>query len=250
MFLDSDDYWCRQDVFKTFDTYIRKDDKVEIIECISYFNSDSRDFQDKEIFNDLGYQTVSPSGYYTTKHHPCIWTSVYKKKLIETIPFREKVFYEDSDWKIKAYTSANRIGLLDYRFYVYYENVQSTVRKKSLNLFFDALEANILCRQAYRNSLLDDDVKQKKLLVSSTSVVRSIIAVRDYSVSDGIKILKAYRNSYYYHDIRKDIPIYSGIFFDILLRIPILLTLTVKAAIGFKRIFTNWVTDSNDSCPY
>lgn len=241
MFLDSDDYWCRQDVFKTFETYIRKDDQVEIIECLSYFSSDSRDFQDKEIFNAPDYQIVNPSEYYTEKHHPCIVTSVYKKSLVEAIPFREKVFYEDTDWKIKAYTSANRIGLLDYCFYVYYENAQSTVRKKSLNLFFDAWEANILCRQVYRNSSLDDDVKQKKLQVLSISVVRSIIAVRDYSISDGIKILKSYRNSYYYHDIRKNIPICSGIFFDILLRIPILLTLIVKVAIGLKRIFAQLI---------
>lgn len=141
-FLDSDDFWIRNDVFATFHRLLNEYD-CDIIESRNYVTS-SDSIQNVKP-SELSCKILTPEEYYSSEHHPCIWASVYKKSLIRNIKFRENVYYEDCDWKIHTYTHALNIGRINFNFYFYSINYNSTTHQTNIQVFRDNIKAHTMC---------------------------------------------------------------------------------------------------------
>lgn len=196
-FLDSDDYWVRTDVLKTFDSILKNND-CEIIESKNYLTSAFE--LDKNIETNMKCNILCPEEYYTSPHHPCIWASAYKKTYIENIKFRENVAYEDCDWKIVVYANATKIGIINFPFYFYTLNLESTTHKLVPKTFRDLVCSQQYCRRAYDQSLLSDTLKTR--LTKDGHIVKSLLSLRNYSYKDGQKLLNELKIADYLESVK------------------------------------------------
>lgn len=179
--------WLRNDVLRTFESLIQ-DSNCDIIESQDFLSAERKAPESQSSKHEL--KIISPDEYYSSIHHPCIVTSVYRKSLIDNILFREHVYYEDTDWKIRVYTHAQRIGITNYTFYNYCENIESTTHVKSANLFRDALTANILCRKAYMDSPLSNSLKNKILKSGAKHYINLLLDLRNYKWGDAKNLIR------------------------------------------------------------
>lgn len=190
LFVDADDYWVRTDVFETFNKLVEIYPDVDIIESINYQNVNSRDVNTDGLKIELRPKFVNCEDYYLQEPHTCIWAAVYRKKHIEKIAFRENVFYEDSDWKIKAFISAKNILLVNFPFYGYYSNPDSTTSTRNPQTYKYAVIADSLSLDIWKGLKLSNVLKDKIHERQVKIYIRTILAIRDYHIKDGAELLK------------------------------------------------------------
>lgn len=106
IFMDSDDYWVRKDVLSTFNSLINQYYESDIIESKVYIPTFTTDYSNADTSCNLQPEKTDSKNYYLNEPHTCIWAAAYRRNLIKDIKFRENVFYEDSDWKIRTFLSA------------------------------------------------------------------------------------------------------------------------------------------------
>lgn len=181
---------------------------------------------------------VNPNEYYSEVHHPCIVAGCYRKSFIENRPFRENVCYEDCDWKIATFASAQQIALLDFPFYVYIWNPDSTTHAISEKQYLDAFTANELCVKEYQNSNLSTELKSKILRKSRLFYIGSILKIRDFDIWTAVRLLKLKsKNLSQYYTRDKDIlPLHKQCLLWCSIHTPTLTALSIRTAVKLKRI--------------
>lgn len=239
LFIDSDDYWCSYDVLKTFDRLINTYPESDIVEARKYQTSSEYTSNNRvsgPSVEQANVRRVSPSEYYSNNPHPCIVTAAFRKGLVSDIKFRENVFYEDTDWKIKAYTTARKIVTFDFPFYVYFQNTNSTTTSKSVNAFEDAILANVICRQSWQASGLPADQINRILSNGKKDYLRSILGIRNYPFADGKRLLRILKNSGSRNDFLGGMNLAERFLSGTSELFPWLTTCIIHAATAFKRL--------------
>lgn len=202
-FVDSDDYWIRRDVFKTFNDVIHNNPNYNIYESSIYITGEKPNYSDKNINQKIHCQILNLNEYYRIKPHPCIWNGCYKKQYIKNFPFREHVLYEDTDWKIKVYTNSNYIVSFDYKFYYYFQNPESSIHLKTTQMYLDHLNASIICRNEWKNSNLDQCLKDT-IINSKNLYLYFVLLIRDYNIETAYFLLRELnKTNLYEEDIDK-----------------------------------------------
>jgi len=238
-FLDADDYWLANNVFKVFDSFLSSND-VDLIQSDVYVEKNNRSVDTESALPISGeIEIVDSTGYYSGIHHPCIWASVYKRTFIENIPFRENVFYEDCDWKIRTYLAATKIGLISFPFYAYFNNEHSTTRIVSEKLFIDGVEMGYIGWNLWEKSALPAELKERILSGISTQYINTVLGIRNYSLKSGVKLLRYVANSQYNKYIVDKLNVKAKFVYWSLIYIPVLLALSIKAATDVKRHFVD-----------
>lgn len=202
-FLDSDDYWLRKDVLKIFYHIIEKYPNVDIIESSQFITTDKKNINIESETFDIQPKIVAPQEYYNLNPHPCIWASVYKKDYITKFRFREKVFFEDADWKIKVYTNTTKILLIDFPFYAYYNDQNSTTRGNNPQAYFDQIIANDSCHKEWLNSGLSSDFKENVLKSFHIIYVNMIKKINNYPFNSRIDLLRKLHSSESFNHSKK-----------------------------------------------
>ena len=111
VFIDSDDI-VRVDLFDQLMNYMS--DEIDIVECdktehIQYLNEKGKDIQVKEF--------DSNEALYKCFNHAVSWSPVaklYRREIVEKIPFLEKLIYEDFYTGIVSLKYINKMRKIDY----------------------------------------------------------------------------------------------------------------------------------------
>lgn len=191
LFLDSDDYWCRNDVLQQFAEIIEKYKDATIIESIEHV--DVPDWEKIEIQQTTpeitgkynGIDFITKSGHFSSY----VWRSAYRKSLIRDIPFREHAFFEDSDWRLKAVMSANEIVAISFPFYAYVNNMSSTIRNADIKVFYENINSNLLLLDFFLSSN-NTDLKNFGLSRIKSNILSWLKISKNYKITDSTAVLK------------------------------------------------------------
>ena len=126
-FVDSDDI-VRVDMLDQLMNYMS--DEIDIVECdktedIQYLNEKGKDIQVKEF--------DSNEALYKCFNHAVSWSPVaklYRREIVEKIPFLENLIYEDFYTGIVSLKYINKMRKIDYIGYYYRYHTSSTMNQK------------------------------------------------------------------------------------------------------------------------
>ena len=127
VFIDSDDI-VKIDLLEKLINYIS--DGIDIVECektedIQYLNEKRKDIQVKEF--------DSNEALYKCFNHAVSWSPVaklYRREIVEKIPFLENLIYEDFYTGIVSLKYINKMRKIDYIGYYYRYHTSSTMNQK------------------------------------------------------------------------------------------------------------------------
>ena len=127
VFIDSDDI-VRVDMLDQLMNYMS--DEIDIVECdktedIQYLNEKGKDIQVKEF--------DSNEALYKCFNHAVSWSPVaklYRREIVEKIPFLENLIYEDFYTGIVSLKYINKMRKIDYIGYYYRYHTSSTMNQK------------------------------------------------------------------------------------------------------------------------
>lgn len=137
MFLDSDDFWNRENVLLDLHNIIKENNPDLIIhELSSFYNSEKiilRKFKNKEIQNfsydfkeDLKY-LVNNDIYYATACNKVIKTSIVKENNIE---FPKGKLHEDIAWCADIISYIDKYAIYDTPFYFYRQDREGAITNR------------------------------------------------------------------------------------------------------------------------
>ena len=127
VFIDSDDI-VRVDLLDQLMNYMS--DEIDIVECdktedIQYLNEKRKDIQVKEF--------DSNEALHKCFNHAVSWSPVaklYRREIVEKIPFLENLIYEDLYTGIVSLKYINKMRKIDYIGYYYRYHTSSTMNQK------------------------------------------------------------------------------------------------------------------------
>lgn len=190
MFLDADDYWYTPNVLKTIYQYIIDNADADIIESITH--TDLPKWNGTKLINPTRQQNVYEKGtdyILTGRFLGYVWRSAYRKTLVDRHQFCENVFFEDGDWRHRCIADANKVIEIDFPFYAYVNNPESTCRKGNLEVFFANIDCNLRMLNFYLN-LSDMRVRQIGLTTIKTNIFSWFKASKNYGIFQSAKVLR------------------------------------------------------------
>lgn len=234
MFLDADDYWCSPDVLKTFTSEIAGHPQAEIIESVSHTDVDSYhgDMEISSSYIDT-YKTgieILLSGIYSSY----IVRSAYRKSFIENIPFREKVFFEDGDWRVKIALSAQQTVVIDYPFYCYVNNPNSTCRGKNIETFYANIDCNALMLDLY-SSQSDKRVCDYGMRRIKSNILSWLKISRDFKISQSTAVIRHATRTELFNPKHYTFSIFEKTLFNAMKYLPFLTVASIKGAVLIRR---------------
>ena len=141
-YVDSDDYVCT-DMYEKLYNKAKKDD-LDIAICGNYLVYEDSPKRDIELNNHI-LDDPQANAFFGKL---AVWNKIYKKKIVEGLVFRSKVWYEDLDFTVKAMLKTKKIGYLDEPLYCYLIREGSTMNNsnvvRNLEIFeaFDQIKDN------------------------------------------------------------------------------------------------------------
>lgn len=235
-FVDSDDYWCRNDVLKCFSEIIDRYNDIDIVE--SFTHVDVEDWSEINIQNSKldsiscysGRDYILKSGHYSGY----VWRSVYKKDYISGFRFRENVFFEDSDWRLNVIKSAKRIVEMDFPFYAYVNNQSSTIRGKNIEVFYANVDSNILLLEIFSNSE-DEELKRYGYSRIKSNIFSWFKISKDFDIKDSVAVIKYAASTDLFDESNYQLSLKEKVMFNSLKYIPFLTLSAVKSAVLLRR---------------
>jgi len=238
-FLDSDDKWITTNVFTTFDVLTEKNNGIDYVKSTSYSNS-----LDDSVVSARGEFIQAGYDYFLSDNYLCnVWMSCYKANFLREndLYFREHVVYEDSDWGVKCAHNTSKVLIIDYPFYGYRLNPESTCQKTNIKSFKDNITSAFeIERLIGELSLSDEKTKVCRNLIKQ-SIFIFVKLTRQYKYSDGVKCLSKLKGQPIINPAYYTLSCFERIIFFMINRMPRVLVLGVKTATmvkrGFKRLF-------------
>ncbi len=192
-FLDSDDFWLSDKVLTSFAKFIELNPECDMIESTSHADvyelSEIGRHLCGKAEEEVAYHT--PYDYYRAGlYEGYIWKGCYRKGYIEKYQFRENVFFEDGDWKHSVILGSSRIGVIDYPFYGYFNNMKSTIRQPKIEVFYANVDSNVLIYQMSNRLDMPEDVKAIFRVQLLGNLFSYIKISKEYPVLQSLKVFK------------------------------------------------------------
>lgn len=138
-FIDSDDYWISNNVLSSFSSLIEKYKECNSIRSVNFLKTSSRLNRNNKLSAKIIEQKRGEAIYSMPGFSYTVWSGIYKREslLDNNIFFEENMFFEDVAWCTKLMSKIGEVLLIDFPFYGYYNNIQSTTRTHSFSAFRD-----------------------------------------------------------------------------------------------------------------
>ena len=134
-YVESDDY-VEKDMYKKLYDKAKVDD-LDIVVCGSYNVVEETENKvvdlDKIIFDDKKLNSFFG--------RMAVWNKIYKKKLVENMKFRSKVWYEDLDFTVNVLSKAKKVDYVNEPFYDYLIREGSTMNNSNIERNLEILLA-------------------------------------------------------------------------------------------------------------
>lgn len=130
VFIDADDFWLYDNVLTIFSSVIEQHD-CEVVRSVSALQS-VRNFEKKHLAKTFNPIKANGRDYFMNNPFSYeVVSGIYQKKLLteNNIRFVEGMMYEDTAWNTTLMYHAEKIVLIDFPFYGYYVNPNSTTRR-------------------------------------------------------------------------------------------------------------------------
>lgn len=169
VFLDSDDYYSRDDALMLMSNELEKSDAdVLIIKSQKYYTDKKKmtKCNDESSTSDIWGNSYSNQLKYCVSrqlYDTCAWNKVFKRKLLEDtdLHFTEGIIAEDIDWAARLCLVAKSIAILKYPVHVYRKNrensITSSLSMKNLIDTYGSIERCI----NYTKSINMDNIKKE-----------------------------------------------------------------------------------------
>lgn len=245
-FLDADDLWLEKNVFTTFSNIIKRSELTDIIRSVSYQSFKCNHPLDERCFarNNFSHlnekiRLLNGKDYVSsTDFFYNIWTGCYRSDFLikNELYFRENVVFEDSDWPTNTYYQADNISLIDYPFYGYRINPNSTTNKYTLNLLIDDIKSNLEIEKVILMNNMDEIAKKACRQRIKTSILTIVKRTRHYKSNDSIMALTTINDTAIINPKNYDLKPYERIVFWLLNNNIPLLVHSIKLITRTKRI--------------
>ena len=136
-FVDSDDF-VELDMFEKMYKKAKKD-KSDIVVCGSYNVSEDYSKKEKDVFVN-NYDTDLENVLFGKM---AVWNKIYKRNIIidNKITFKEKVWYEDLAFTLKAIINSSKFSFINEAFYDYLIRQGSTMNNSNIERNLEILQA-------------------------------------------------------------------------------------------------------------
>lgn len=206
LFVDSDDYFSGDNVLKELSSIIDLDPVSLIVSksCQSVPFDSHPKICKIPLKGEIEY---CDSNEYLLSDYYCIelWKGCYNHKFLldNNLYFRENVVFEDTDWSFKMCVKANSVALIDFPFYSYRNNPNSTTQTLPLSSRIQNIEAIIELYDFIKENetLISDGVKKKFMHRIGDSVKGSFIKSYKYRISETKRVISSIPEKLYSHEI-------------------------------------------------
>ena len=142
LFIDSDD-WIELDTFDKMLNRMIDDDSDVVSSGVKWVTEEGELLNDVSVQWDDVIETHSAMSEIIVdgklKQH--VWNKLYKRALIEDIPFEKGKCHEDVFWSYQVFTRAKKVSLMTESFYNYVQRSDSIMGEKYSVKRLDALDA-------------------------------------------------------------------------------------------------------------
>ena len=185
-FVDSDDF-VELDMFEKLYNKA-KQDKSDIVVCGSYNVSEDYSKKEKDVFVN-NYDTDLENVLFGKM---AVWNKIYKRNIIidNKITFKEKVWYEDLAFTLKAIINSSKFSFIDEPLYDYLIRQGSTMNNSNV-------ERNLEILQAF-DDVLDYIYKNKK---EDYIKMIEFLAIDHIYISAIVRVLRAEADNKLKHDV-------------------------------------------------
>lgn len=141
-FVDSDD-WIDEDTLEKMYLRMQTDDS-DIVSCgVKWVTEDGTLLNDITVKHDEDLDTYDAMSELISdgklKQH--VWNKLYKRAIIENIPFEKGKFHEDVFWSYQVIGRAKKVSLMTESFYNYVQRSNSIMGESYSEKRLDALDA-------------------------------------------------------------------------------------------------------------
>ena len=248
LFLDSDDCIVASNTLEEFDKIINCTPDLEIVRSISshiYYNDNNKNIPLPKSFNKIdettGIEYLSADKYFTDDLY-VVWASCYKKSFLQKydLYFKEKMFYEDTDWTIRTLWNCHKMCIIDFPFVGHRIRTDSTSQKPNLKIFIDKITGDALADKYIEEYHMTGNclkLCRKRNLRRITDYIKK---TKDYSISNSLYCLNYLRhNTQLLIPTKYDLSLKHQIMFYILKYHPKIIVISIKIAYILKRHIFN-----------
>lgn len=242
MFLDSDDYWDATNVLSVFEL-ILEHGKFDILRSFVW-KSPSSDVipevklcpYNNEFLEESGINYLSDSSFSYE-----IWSACYRRSFLlqNQIYFRENVVFEDSDWAIKAFYYARCIAIIQFPFYNYRLNLNSTTTTYREGTFIDNVSSIAAIDDFVQSVKMPDICKNAIYSKIKKSILSYIRISRNYQILTSVKCIRGIRRSLLKNTSYYKMSIINHMTFMLLYYCPIIVVVPVRFLALIKRNILN-----------
>lgn len=234
LYLDADDYWCTPDVLKTFASIIADNSDAEIVESVSHTDVDSYKGNLDISSKYIDTYTTGIDFLLTNCYSSYIWRSSYRKSFIEKIPFRENVFFEDGDWRVKVALSVQKIVAVDFPFYSYVNNPNSTCRGKNIETFYANIDCSSIVFHIWE-SHCDRRVREYGMRRIKYSILSWLKISRDFSITQSAAVIRHATRTELFNPRHYTFTVFEKALFNAMKYMPFITVASIKAAVLARR---------------
>lgn len=169
------------------------------------------------------------------KYASYVWRACYKKSFIEEIPFREHVFFEDGDWRLKVMLKPTNVIAIDFPFYAYVNNPDSTIRKPKVEVFNANIRSNEIILKIIQDEVINPELSAEWLNRLKRNVFSYIKISKDFPISQSHIVFKNLAKSPLMDFNNFQISVKERIIFNLMKHLPLVFTSIVKGAVLGRR---------------
>ena len=182
-FVDSDDF-VELDMFEKMYSKAKQDNS-DIVVCGSYNVSEDYTKKEKDIFIS-NYDTDLENTIFGKM---AVWNKIYKRNIIidNKITFKEKVWYEDLAFTLKAIINASKFSFIDEPLYDYLIRQGSTMNNSNVERNLEILQAfDDVIDYIYKNKK-EEYVKMIEFLAIDHIYISAVVRVLRAEADNNLK---------------------------------------------------------------
>lgn len=186
-FIDSDD-WIEPFFFENLSKTIIDYD-CDIVGCEYRICDETNIHNDKNDNNEnsisvQNFDRVSAmSSLIDNRIQQVVWNKLYKKSVIDGIPFEKGKYHEDEFWSYQVFARVNKYAAIDYVGYCYFQRSDSIMGEKYSVKRLDAVEAKVR-RQKYLEENMPELASKGRINLLLTCLYQGQNAMRKLDKED------------------------------------------------------------------
>lgn len=209
-FIDSDD-WVEPLFLENMIDTIRNCD-CDIVGC-EYQRCEGRAESEKsnENFSVQIFDRISAmSKLIDNQIQQVVWNKLYKKEVIENIPFEKGKYHEDEFWSYQVFGRIKKYAAISYIGYDYFQRSDSIMGERYSLKRLDAVEAK-LCRQKYLEENMSELAGKGRINLKFTCLYHGQLALQCLDEEDQRKAIDFLKKSALRYEIKnKDLECVSA----------------------------------------